>query len=99
MRLKNKISSFFHFGQQAIKTRDGKTLASNFAWLTVLQIAGYVFPLITLPYLARVIGVEGFGKIAFAGAIIGWMQTIIFMSLMCISVGWRNISNLRQIFL
>ena len=76
MQLKNKIASFFSFGKHAIKTKDGKTLASNFAWLTVLQVAGYVFPLITLPYLARVIGVDGFGKIAFAGAVVVWMKTI-----------------------
>ncbi len=76
MQLMNKIASVFSFGKHAIKTKDGKTLASNFAWLTVLQVAGYVFPLITLPYLARVIGVDGFGKIAFAGAVVVWMQTI-----------------------
>ena len=76
MSLKNKISSYFNFGKRAIKSKDGKTLASNFAWLTVLQVAGYVFPLITLPYLARVIGVDGFGKIAFAAGVIIWMQTI-----------------------
>lgn len=29
-----------------------------------------------MPYLARVIGVEGFGKIAFASAIVVWFQTI-----------------------
>ena len=55
---------------------NAKTVASNFAWLSVLQIAGYIFPLITMPYLARVIGVEGFGKIAFAAAIMSWIQTI-----------------------
>jgi len=76
MLLKNKILSYFNIGKRALNNKDGKTLASNFAWLTVLQVAGYVFPLITLPYLARVIGVDGFGKIAFAGAVVSWMQTI-----------------------
>ena len=57
-------------------SKDGKTLASNFGYLMLLQIAGYIFPLITIPYLARVIGVEGFGKIAFAAAVIVWFQTI-----------------------
>lgn len=56
--------------------KDHKILASNFKYLMILQIAGYIFPLLTLPYLARVIGVEGFGKIAFAGAVIIWFQTI-----------------------
>lgn len=55
---------------------EGKTVFANFGYLSLLQIAGYVFPLITMPYLARVIGAEGFGKIAFASAIITWVQTI-----------------------
>jgi len=29
-----------------------------------------------MPYLARIIGVEGFGKIAFASAIVVWFQTV-----------------------
>ncbi|NRD69953.1 flippase [Psychrobacter okhotskensis] len=58
------------------KSKDGSALASNFGYLMLLQIAGYVFPLITIPYLARVIGVEGFGKIAFAAAVVVWFQTI-----------------------
>lgn len=58
------------------KSEDGSALASNFGYLMLLQIAGYVFPLITIPYLARVIGVEGFGKIAFAAAVIVWFQTV-----------------------
>ena len=61
---------------QIVKNKEAKTLAGNFMWLSLLQVAGYVFPLITMPYLARVIGVEGFGKIAFASAIMVWIQTI-----------------------
>ena len=56
--------------------KDGKVLLSNFSYLIILQIAGYVFPLLTMPYLARVIGPTGFGKIAFASAIIIWVQTV-----------------------
>lgn len=59
-----------------LKTKDGKTLLENFLSLSVLQVAGYIFPLITLPYLARVIGVDSFGKIAFASAVIVWFQTV-----------------------
>ena len=53
-----------------------KVIVSNFAYLSILQIVGYIIPLFTLPYLARVLGVEGFGKIAFANAIVVWLQTI-----------------------
>ena len=58
------------------KSKDGRVLASNFGYLMLLQIASYAFPLITIPYLARVIGVEGFGKIAFAAAVVVWFRTI-----------------------
>nr|WP_308535078.1 flippase [uncultured Prevotella sp.] len=57
-------------------SKDGKIVFTNFGYLSLLQIAGYVFPLITMPYLARVIGADGFGKIAFASAIVVWIQTI-----------------------
>lgn len=56
--------------------KDGKTLIANFGYLSLLQVASYFFPLITMPYLARVIGPEGFGKIAFAAAIMVWFSTI-----------------------
>ena len=61
---------------RVLNSKDGKVLASNFGFLMLLQIAGYVFPLITIPYLARVIGVDGFGKVAFAAAVIVWFRTI-----------------------
>jgi len=58
------------------KSKDVRTLSSNFSYLMLLQIAGYIFPLITIPYLASVIGVEGFGKIAYASAVIVWFKTV-----------------------
>lgn len=56
--------------------KEAKTLMANFGYLSALQIAGYIFPLITIPYLARVIGVDSFGKIAFAAAIMTWLKTV-----------------------
>ncbi|NWK58640.1 flippase [Acinetobacter sp. SwsAc2] len=64
--LKNRLSD----------NKDGKALASNFGYLMIMQVTGYIFPLLTIPYLAQVIGVDGFGKIAFAAAVIVWFQTI-----------------------
>lgn len=62
--------------QRLNASKDGKALFSNFGYLMIMQVAGYIFPLLTIPYLARVIGVEGFGKIAFAAAVVVWFQTI-----------------------
>ena len=53
-----------------------KKLGANFAWLSILQATSYLFPLITIPYIARVVGTWGYGKIAFASAVIVWFQTI-----------------------
>lgn len=58
-------------------SKDGINVVKNLGYLTLLQVAGYIFPFITMPYLAKVIGTVGFGKLAFASAIICWVQTIV----------------------
>lgn len=70
------MSKFSDIKKRIAGSKDGKTVFANFGYLSLLQIAGYVFPLLTMPYLARVIGADGFGKIAFASAIVVWIQTI-----------------------
>lgn len=64
------------FKNRIRSSKEGKTVFANLGYLTLLQVAGYVFPLITMPYLARVIGADGFGKIAFATAVVVWFQTV-----------------------
>lgn len=53
-----------------------KTLVSNFIYLAILKGMTFIVPLITLPYLARVIGPNMFGAIAFASSIIIIFETI-----------------------
>lgn len=71
------MSKFSEIKKRISESKDGKTVFANFGYLSLLQIAGYVFPLITMPYLARVIGADGFGKIAFASAVVVWFQTVV----------------------
>ncbi len=49
-------------------TETQRKLAGNILWLYVLQGLNYAIPIIVLPYLIRVLGVERYGSIAFAQA-------------------------------
>lgn len=70
------MNKFSEIKNQIAASKEGRTVFANFGYLSLLQVAGYVFPLISMPYLARLIGADGFGKIAFASAIVVWIQTI-----------------------
>lgn len=65
-----------HNYKSLLKNKDIKVLAENFVSLTLLKAITYIFPLITLPYLAHTIGVDKFGEIAFAASIVIYFQTI-----------------------
>lgn len=56
---------------------DKKRLISNFLSLSSVEAANYIFPLIALPYLVRVLGPERYGLVAFAQA---FMQNFVFLT-------------------
>jgi PST family polysaccharide transporter len=70
-------------------TEDKKRLLSNFFSLSVLQAFTYLLPLLTLPYLVRVLGVEKFGLVMFA-------QTFITFFAIFVDYGF-NLSSTREV--
>ncbi|WP_176770714.1 flippase [Myroides phaeus] len=71
-----------------------KVLLENFLSLSLLQVVGYILPLLTLPYIAKVIGVAYFGEIAFASAVIVFFQTLVDYGYNY--TGVRDISRIRE---
>jgi PST family polysaccharide transporter len=54
-----------------------KKLLQNIFSLGIIQFVNYVFPLITVPYISRIIGPEGYGIINYASAFIGYFTILI----------------------
>ena len=77
-----------------LENKNVKTLIENFVSLSVLQIVESFLPLITLPYLARVIGVEKFGELAFATAVMAYFIAIVDFGFNYVSV--REISRSKD---
>jgi O-antigen/teichoic acid export membrane protein len=61
--------------QQTLK--NNKKIVENFSYLTILQFFSLLFPLITYPYLLRVLGLEVYGSIVFANSITMFIAIII----------------------
>jgi PST family polysaccharide transporter len=58
-------------------TRSLPSLGLNSFYLAMLQVANFVLPMVTLPYLSRVLGPGGFGVVAYIMAI------AVFLGLVC----------------
>lgn len=54
-----------------------KKVSENIGFLYLLKISTYIFPLITLPYLLRVIGPENYGLITFGVAFTAYFNLIV----------------------
>ena len=64
---------------KSLKEKAGrhKTLIQNFSYLSALQIFNMLLPLITYPYLIRILGKETYGLVIFAQAIIGYLVILV----------------------
>lgn len=86
-----------------IDTKEKKKFLASFFSLATLQCLNYILPLLTLPYLVRILGAEKFGILAFATAIIGYFIVLTdygfnFTATREISLNSENIEKLNEIF-
>ena len=75
--------------KQKLIPKDLKVLISNFFSLSILQSLNLLLPLLTFPYLVRVLGVDNFGLVMFA-------QSFILYFLVFVDFGF-NYSATREI--
>ena len=71
-----------------------KSLKKNFGYNLVLTLCKYLFPLMTYPYVSRVLGVDKIGLCNFVDSIINYF--VLFSTLGITSYGVREIAKCRN---
>jgi len=62
--------------KKIVSHKERKIVLGNFISLTTLQGISYILPIVVLPYLIRVIGIEKFGLIAFAQSLVQYFMIL-----------------------
>lgn len=62
--------------KEKLNSKDAKILLENFISLSALQLIGMILPLITLPYVLRILGFEKYGIIVFSSSLIAYFQSL-----------------------
>ncbi|WP_248104861.1 oligosaccharide flippase family protein [Acinetobacter radioresistens] len=62
--------------QNLFKSKDLRQLAENFFSLSILKVVNLILPLITLPYLIKVLGFHYYGAIILALSLIAYFQAL-----------------------
>ena len=68
-----------------------KSIRKNFFWSILLNISGYLYSVLTFPYITRVLGAEGIGVANFAMSVVDY--AILFSSLGITAIGIRYIAQ------
>lgn len=66
-----------NIAQISSKLSKYKTLVQSFSYLTLLQLVNMALPLITFPYLIRVLGKDTYGLVVFAQAVCGYLVILV----------------------
>jgi PST family polysaccharide transporter len=67
------LATVSSFARRGIKSSVGRNVVS----LYVLQFGNYVLPLVTIPYLVRVLGPEKFGLVAFGQGLMAYFSLVV----------------------
>lgn len=67
------------------------SIKKNFLYNAILTVSGYIFPLLTFPYVTRVLGAENIGIVNFALSIVDYF--VLFSTLGMPIVGLREIAQ------
>lgn len=65
------------FSKKIILNKNRINLFKNIFSLVILQFSNYIAPLLVLPYLGRVLGIEGFGYVAIILSLCGILNLVI----------------------
>lgn len=65
------------FVKKILSNKDQRLIIKNFFNYGIFQFSNYLIPLITIPYIIRVIGVEKFGVISLAQALAYYFRVVI----------------------
>ena len=71
-----------------------RTVKFNFIMNAILTVSSILFPLITFPYISRVLLVEGSGKVAFATSVVSYFT--MFATLGIPTYGIRECARVRD---
>lgn len=82
---------------------ENKRVVKNAAWMAVFQAANYVIPILLIPYISRILGVDSFGKVTYMQTIAQYATFFInfgfeYTSTRAIAVNRDNPEKLRSIF-
>lgn len=82
---------------------ENKRVVKNAAWMAVFQAANYVIPILLIPYVSRILGVDSFGKVTYMQTIAQYATIFInfgfeYTSTRAIAVNRDNPDKLRSIF-
>ncbi|MGI9651851.1 flippase [Chryseobacterium sp. RLHN22] len=69
-------------------------LKTNFAYNLILTLSGYLFTLITFPYVSRILGVDNIGSVNFVDSIINYF--VLFSMMGVGSVGIREVAKYKD---